>query len=300
MKTVLIFGGYGFVGNELYKYLISNNFRVFRYTAQKKIFKNSCIKYTLDNFKKLIKKHNPDDIFFLSGNSYPLFSKNDHLLDIRKNNIVLQNFLEAAKQTKFEGKIIYSSSIGVYGSIKDKSVKENCIKLNPESYYALSKINAEQQCLFYSKNFKLNIITLRLCSIFGEGLKRQVIFDLIKKITSQGKTIIMKGTILDAREMMYVKDLVKIFLLIIRSKIKTGIYNIGTNKQIKILDVINYLNKKEKKRKKVIFTNEFNFPNFAKLNVVKINKALKIKIKFDFFKDLNKTIKYWKNKRLHN
>ena len=298
MKTILIFGGYGFVGNELYKHLISKNYKVFRYTAQKKNFKNNCIKYSLNNFKKLIKKHNPNDIFFLSGNSYPLFSKNDHLLDIKKNNIVLQNFLEAAKQCKFEGKIIYSSSIGVYGSIKEKSVKENCTKLNPESYYALSKINAEQQCLFYSKNFKLNIITLRLCSIFGEGLKRQVVFDLIKKITSKEKTITMKGTILDAREMMCVKDLVKIFLLIIKSKIKTGIYNVGTNKQIKIIDVINYLNKKEKKRKKVIFTNEFKFPNFAKLDVVKINKTLKIKIKFDFFKDLDMTMKYWKNTRL--
>jgi len=298
MKTILIFGGYGFVGNELYNHLIANKYKVFRYTTQKKEFKNTCINYTLYNFKKLIKKHNPDDIFFLSGNSYPLFSKNDHLLDIKKNNIFLQNFLEAAKQNKFEGKIIYSSSIGVYGSIKEKSVKENCTKLNPESYYALSKINAEQQCLFYSKNFKLNIITLRLCSIFGEGLKRQVIFDLIKKITSKNKIIVMRGTIHDAREMMCVKDLVKILLLIIKSKIKTGIYNVGTNKQIKIINVINYLNKKEKKKKKIIFTNEFKFPNFAKLNVTKINNVLKMNMKFNFFKDLDNTMKYWKNKRL--
>lgn len=300
MKTVLIFGGYGFVGNELYKYLISNNFKVFRYTSQKKIFNNNRIKYTLNNFKKLIKKHNPNNIFFLSGNSYPLFSKNDHLLDIKKNNIILQNFLEAAKQSGFEGKIIYASSIGVYGSIKKKSVKENCTNLNPESYYALSKINAEQQCLFYSKNFKLNIIILRLCSIFGEGLKRQVIFDLIKKIISKEKIINMKGTVLDAREMMHVKNLVKIFFLIIKSKIKTGIYNVGTNRQIKIIDVINYLKKKEKNKKKIIFTSEFKFPNFAKLDITKINKALKIKIKFNFFKDLDTTIKYWKNRKLKN
>lgn len=298
MKTILIFGGYGFVGNELYNHLIANKYKVFRYTTQKKEFKNTCINYTLYNFKKLIKKHNPDDIFFLSGNSYPLFSKNDHLLDIKKNNIFLQNFLEAAKQNKFEGKIIYSSSIGVYGSIKEKSVKENCTKLNPESYYALSKINAEQQCLFYSKNFKLNIITLRLCSIFGEGLKRQVIFDLIKKINSKNKIITMRGTVHDAREMMSVKDLVKILLSIIKVKIKTGIYNVGTNKQIKIIDVIKYLNKKEKEEKKIVFTNEFKFPNFAKLNVIKINSVLKMNIKFNFFRDLDMTMEYWKNKGL--
>ena len=235
MKTILIFGGYGFVGNELYNYLITKNYKVYRYTSQNKKIKNTCIKYSLENFKKLLKKLKPEYIFFLSGNSYPLFSKNDHLLDIKKNNIVLQNFLEAANQINFTGKIIYSSSIGVYGSIKIKKVKENYKKLNPESYYALSKINGEQQCLFYSNNFKLNIIVLRLCSMFGPGLKRQVIFDLIKRILSKNKTIKMRGTAHDAREIMSIKDLVKILSLIIKSKIKSGIYNVGTKKQLKIL-----------------------------------------------------------------
>jgi len=36
MKTILIFGGYGFVGNELYNHLIANKYKVFRYTTQKK------------------------------------------------------------------------------------------------------------------------------------------------------------------------------------------------------------------------------------------------------------------------
>ena len=86
--------------------------------------------------------------------------------------------------------------------------------------------------------------------------------------------------------------------MIIRCRFITGIYNLIINKQIKIINVINYLNKKEKKKKKIIFTNEFKFPNFAKLNVTKINNVLKMNMKFNFFKDLDNTMKYWKNKRL--
>ena len=67
-------------------------------------------------------------------------------------------------------------------------------------------------------------------------IKRQVIFDLIKNMFSKNKTIKMKGSISDSREMMSVKDLVKILFLIMRSNIKSGIYNVGTRKQIKILD----------------------------------------------------------------
>ena len=98
MKTVLIFGGYGFVGNFLYKYLINKHYKVYRYTSQKKNNKKSCIKYSEKSFIKLFKKLKPQYVFFLSGNSYPLFSKNDHLLDLKKNNIVLQDLFESAKK----------------------------------------------------------------------------------------------------------------------------------------------------------------------------------------------------------
>ena len=108
----------------------------------------------------------------------------------------------------------------------------------------------------------------------------------------------MRGAKHDAREMMSVKDLVKILSLIIKSKINSGIYNIGTNKQIKILDIINYLNEKQKTKKKIIFTNEFKFPNFAKLDVKKINKELKKNFKFNFFRDLNETLDFWRKKGL--
>jgi nucleoside-diphosphate-sugar epimerase len=108
----------------------------------------------------------------------------------------------------------------------------------------------------------------------------------------------MRGTAHDAREIMSIKDLVKILSLIIKSKIKSGIYNVGTKKQLKILDIINYLNKKQKIKKKIIFTNEFKFPNFAKLDVTKINKILKTNIKYNFFKDLDETVEFWRNKRI--
>tara|TARA_B100001027_G_scaffold203568_1_gene165109 strand:+ start:326 stop:478 length:153 start_codon:yes stop_codon:yes gene_type:complete len=50
MKTILIFGGYGFVGNNLYKFLIKKNYKVYRYTSQKKKLKN----HTLNILKKIL------------------------------------------------------------------------------------------------------------------------------------------------------------------------------------------------------------------------------------------------------
>ena len=148
MRPTIIFGGYGFIGNQLYNKIKKDKYR-FTSLDQNK--------YSLSFFSKLIKKYNPKNIFFLSGISHPSISENKHLLDIKENNIKIQNLLEAAKKNNFFGKIIYASSIAVYGSNNKKKVKENDL-LNPESHYAVSKINAENQCMYYANKFKLNIL----------------------------------------------------------------------------------------------------------------------------------------------
>ena len=291
MSETLIFGGYGFIGSNLFK--SSKNSK--RFTSKKKINNN----YSLVFFKKIINKHNPKNIFFLSGISHPLFSKKKHLLDIKENNIKLQNLLTAAGQVKFKGKIIYTSSIAVYGSNNKKNVKEN-EKLNPESFYALSKIMAEKQCEYFIRNEKINIVVLRLCSVFGPGLKRQIIYKLIKKLLLNKKTnIIIDGNKSDKREFLYIDDLIRILLKIQRMKIESGIYNIGTGKQILIEYVYKSLKKKLKLKNKIIFKNKIDSPHFSILDSKKIEKKIKFTFRNNFNKNLITTLNYWiKNRNL--
>lgn len=289
MKDTLIFGGYGFIGSKLFK----SSKNSIRFSSKNKLNKN----YSLNFFKKTIKKYKPRNIFFLSGISYPLFSKNKHLLDIKKNNIKLQNLLVAASQAKYKGKIVYTSSIAVYGSNKKKIVDEN-EALNPESYYALSKILAEKQCEYFIKKENINIVILRLCSVFGPGLKRQIIYELIKKsLRSKKSNIIVNGKETDKREFLYIDDLIKILNKIKKNKIRSGIYNIGTNKHILINRVFNILRKNLNLKNKIIFKDKVKSPNFSILNNNKIRKELKVNSKYTFSKNLLITLNYWKNNR---
>jgi len=177
MKKVLIFGGYGFIGNNLYLEL-KKNYMVSRYTSTQN-YKNKIL-YNYKNFFKVIKNLKPDIIFFLSGTSNPDYKDQKYLNDLKKTNLVLQSLMFSLKVLNFKGKIFYFSSIGVYGSNISSVVSEKK-SLNPESFYALSKIIAEEQCKFFTKKYNLNINILRICSIFGPGLKRQIIYKIIKK-----------------------------------------------------------------------------------------------------------------------
>ena len=292
MKKNLIFGGYGFIGTNLFRSLKNP----IRFTSKNKINKN----YSLSFFKWVIKKFNPKNIFFLSGNSYPLFSRKKHLLDIKENNIKLQNLLNAALETKFKGKIIYTSSIAVYGSNKKRSVNEN-EKLNPESFYALSKIMAEKQCEYFSKKGKINIIILRLCSIFGPGLKRQIIYELIKKILlNKQLNITVNGNQDDKREFLYVDDLIRILKKISNTKITSGIYNVGSGKQIFISKIFEILKNNLNLRKNIIFRDKIKNPVFSILNNNKLNRKIKFKKKNNFQKNLIVTLNYWKKRGILN
>jgi nucleoside-diphosphate-sugar epimerase len=283
MRPTIIFGGYGFIGSHLYKKIKKNKYR---FTSRDQN------KYSLNFFSKLIKKHNPKNIFFLSGNPSPSISENKHLFDIKVNNIKIQNLLEAAKINNFLGKIIYGSSIAVYGSNNKKKIGENEL-LNPESHYAVSKINAENQCMYYANKFKLNIIVLRLSSVFGPGLNRQVIYEIIKKtILNPKKKLFMDGSSNDKREFLFIDDLIKILLLIANKKINSGIYNIGTSRQIYIKNIIKYVQKKLKLNYPVIFLKKKTSPKFSIICTKKIKRIIKYKIKNNLYNNLNKTIRY--------
>lgn len=277
----VIFGGYGFIGKALYK----NIKRSLRFTSSKKFSKKNLIKYTEKNFLKIIKKK-PKNIFFLSGISSPNFKEDNYKINLLQN-LKYQAFLEAAKKSNYKGKIFYFSSIAVYGSSK-KSTKETFDNLKPESFYALSKIIAEQQSLYYSNKYNLNIVVLRLCSVFGPSLKRQIIYKIFQEYKKKGNSVTLHGRSDDSREFIYIDDLVKILLKLKSKKISSGIYNIGSEKKIKISQIVNFFNKK--KQKKIIYLKKLNYPNFKKLNTIKLKKIIKYKLE-DFSLSLEKYLK---------
>ncbi len=291
MKKVIIFGGYGFVGNELYINLYKKKFQVFRYRNKIYSNKKNSIFYTCRNFEKKIKKIKPDYIYFLSGNSYPNNSFLNSTLDFKSNNMPLQELLHALKSIKFKGPLIYTSSIAVYGNSTKKLVKEN-EKLNPCSNYALSKEIAEKQLLFFSRNFGIKSICLRLCSIYGPGLKRQIIYDLITKIKSK-KQIKLHGHKHDKRQFLFVEDCAEMLSKFCKKNIKANfnIFNISGGNLVHIKAIAKEIQGILKINKKVVFLNKVKSPNLPSLSNFKFLKKFG-QIKFTPLKlGLIKTIK---------
>ena len=295
MNKCIIFGGNGYIGTYLAKSL-KKKYKVYSFgNLDFSNIKKNKFSYTFDNFKKKIKKINPNLIFFLSGNSYPNNSNNKHLYDLKRSNLVIQNFLNALKEISFKGKVIYTSSIAVYGKddkFKDVYVNEKS-NLNPKNFYGLSKTIAEKQFLYFYHNFGIKIYILRLSSIFGIDLKKQVIYEIIKKIIDPNEKIIsMNGKENDSRQFLFIEDLIKILLKLISNKKDFLLLNISNGKKYKIKKITNFIMNKLNIKKKIIYKNKIS-PEFPILKNHLLMKEIK-NFKFDYFyKSLEKTINYW-------
>ncbi len=285
---ILIFGGNGFIGKHLIKILKKRkNNKIFFYGNSNYSNKGSnLIKYNKTNFENIIKKTNPNVIFFLSGNSYPHNKTNDELHDFKSNNLVLYELLNVLKKSKYKDLFFYTSSIAVYGSVKsNKSVNEK-YNLMPESSYGISKLIAEKQIEYFSKKVKFKSIILRLSSIYGPGLRRQIVYDIIKGVLKNSR-LFLKGSLDDSRQFLYVEDCVKILKRLINKKHKKfSIFNIAAGKKIKILKIANLTKNILQKNIKVEFLNKLKNPSLPALSNLKLVK----KIGIINFKSLNSAL----------
>ena len=95
---------------------------------------------------------------------------------------------------------------------------------------------------FYGNHFKLKISIVRLFSLYGPGLKKQLVWDACQK-ASLGNHVYC-GTGLETRDWINVDDAASLILLALENaSISTPIFNGGTGKAVSIKELLIFLYK---------------------------------------------------------
>ena len=161
-KVALIIGGSGQFGLSLGKYLLKKNFEVnitsrnkkkLKEKIKEKILVHNLNIYKLESVDKIIKKINPDYIFYFAGQSSPAKSFYKKKETYLSNAVGCKNFLSILKKNKNYCKFINAASCEMYGNIKGK-IKVNSPK-KPVSPYGLSKVRSFNMTKKYREKFKL-------------------------------------------------------------------------------------------------------------------------------------------------
>ena len=165
-KISIIVGGSGQLGISLSKLLLNKNQNVVITTrniisSKKKIpFKHKRLRlFKLDVLKKkqisfLLKKFNPDYIFYFAGQSSPNLSFNKKETTHLSNVIGCKNFLEILQNHNFKTKFINASSSEIFAETSKKITIKS--KKKPISPYGKAKLDSFNITKFYreKKNLK--------------------------------------------------------------------------------------------------------------------------------------------------
>lgn len=167
------------------------------------------------------------------------------------NIIATLNMLEISK--KYNAKMIFTSSY-VYGKPQYLPIDEKH-KLSGFNPYAHSKIICEQLCEKYSIFFGLPIIIFRPFNIYGYGqAKNFLIPEAIEKILKGSSFELLDSS--PKRDMIYIDDLVKAFVVVVESNMKNEVFNIGSGISYSVDQIVQMILNCNLKKIKVTYKNE--------------------------------------------
>jgi UDP-glucose 4-epimerase len=144
--------------------------------------------------------------------------------------------LEAIRIVSPRCKFINLSSAAVYGNPPSIPVVET-MPLQPLSPYGFHKKMAEDICTSYAQCFKVATCSLRIFSAYGEGLAKQIFWDIAQKTKHNPDALELWGTGRESRDFIYIADLIQVFELVQQnSDFRGETINVGSGKEIFIED----------------------------------------------------------------
>tara|TARA_R110000824_G_scaffold9229_3_gene41384 strand:- start:3600 stop:4571 length:972 start_codon:yes stop_codon:yes gene_type:complete len=257
IKTVIVTGGYGFIGSRFVNQLLeSTSYHVkiidkLTYAGDKGrvnikpeyMGRVSHIRMDICDISEYIF----DEVEYIvnfAAESHVDNSIKDGKPFIRSNIEGVFNLLEKSKNIKGIKKFIQISTDEVYGDMDDLrgvQYSDESFKLRPSSYYSATKASADLLVQAASRTFGIPYIITRSCNNFGPGQDPEKFIPTVFKSIKEGKKIPVYGDGLQSREWIHVDDNVQIILELMLSGAKNEVYNIGSGHHYTNMEIVEFI-----------------------------------------------------------
>lgn len=151
----------------------------------------------------------PEMIVHCAGSGLVGFSITHPYQDFQRTVATTLDVLEYARLHAPQARIAYPSSAGVYGVVQKLPIAETDA-LNPASPYGTHKHLAEDLCRSYARHFGIAVAVVRLFSVYGAGLRKQLLWDAAQKIASGENRFF--GTGAEIRDWLHVEDAAELLI----------------------------------------------------------------------------------------
>lgn len=263
MTKVVVTGGAGFIGSNLIQLLLSDGYDVAvldnfssGYRENLSAFEGlHVLEGDVRDAERVRQVVAEVEIIFHLAASVGNKRSMDHPRDDSLVNLIgTLNVLEAARECAVR-KIVYSSSAGIFGELRDLPIREDHT-VEPDSPYGVSKLAGEKMCLAYSKLYDLEAVCLRYFNVYGKNQRYDAYGNVIpifghRMLSGRSLTIFSDGE--QTRDFVNVRDVARANLLAARASNVSGAFNIASGTAITINDLVAVMSEISSLKAKVVY-----------------------------------------------
>ncbi len=307
-RRVVITGGAGFIGSNLAYIMVNHGAKVVVLDDLSSGFLSN-----LDDVKKSVK--------FIKGDIRDLetcknaFKKADYVVHLaacasvpksvdqpvfahEANATGSLNVMLAARDNKVS-RVVCASSCALYGDGPENPKTEE-LRPAPLSPYATQKLFMEGYAKNFADIFGLQVACLRFFNVFGPRQDPNSDYAAVipKFITllAEGKRPKIFGDGLQTRDFVFVADVAQALIRALAAqKSPGGVYNVGSGKEISVLDLFNEIRKTLKLKTEPVFEPpRAGDVRNSRADISKIKRELGFKPRFTFRRGLERTVEWFK------
>ena len=194
----------------------------------------------------------PDAIIHCAGSGSVGYSMGHPYQDFQRSAGTVAAVLEYVRLQAPCARLVLLSSAAVYGQCGDEAIREDA-PLNPLSLYGAHKLFGETLCRMYGDQYGTSSAVVRLFSVYGEGLQKQLLWDACNKAARGDLTF--GGTGEETRDWLHVTDAAELlFTAVEHVSSRSPVVNGGTGESLMISAVLEALLQGLGVREKAVFS----------------------------------------------
>lgn len=242
-REVLVTGGHGFLGRHVARAFADAGYAVTAIghgTWSEDEYRSwgvsewHCSDITLAEL--LSRCRRPDVFVHCAGSGHVGASLEQPLEDFQRNVDTTAAALEFVRKRSPHARLFFISSAAVYGQAAAGPLREDT-PIAPVSPYGVHKQMAERLCASYAEHFGLRVSVLRIFSLYGPQLRKQLLWDACNRLSAGVAAFSGNGG--ELRDWLHVADAAAFVLtLATAAEGEYSVFNVGTGSAVSVSDIL--------------------------------------------------------------
>ena len=229
---IFVTGADGFLGGAIAEALVADGHEVGRWGRSEGALVSAAL-------QAQFARQSPDVIVHTAGPAVVGASMEDPLHDFRRGSCATAEVLDAVRRGAPKARVIFLSSAAVYGNPERLPVAETA-RVEPLSPYGFHKRISEILLEEYRAIYGLQSVSLRVFSAYGEGLRKQVLWDICRK-AAEG-CVVLQGDGSQSRDFLHRDDVSSAVVHLAQSSVPwPAVLNLAYGKEVTVAEAAGWM-----------------------------------------------------------